>query len=140
MRPPDYIIGPADDPQTLRWHIAGARGKYQIAIHRWCRSDSDRALHDHTAGNISILLTGRYREWFSHAWEKPRWKTRWPFIPYYRKAGTAHRVELTHGPLWTIWIRFKPWREWGFWCPKGWRHWKEYVDSRDSGQVGKGCD
>lgn len=139
MRPPDQIIGPHHAPQTLRWNLIDWRG-FQVALHRWCNSDSDRALHDHSAGNVSILLTGCYREWFSHAWESPRWTLRLPLIPYYRKADTAHRVELHRGRLWTIWIRFRPWREWGFHCPKGWKHWKEYCDSRDIGLVGKGCD
>lgn len=141
MRSPDLTIG--SPPQTLRWHLFRWRG-VQVALHRWLRSDNDRALHDHSAGNVSILLTGCYREWFSHNWEAPRWKLRLPLIPYYRRAATAHRVELHRGPLWSLWIRFKPWREWGFYCPKGWMHWRDFVDSdyRAPGSVsniGKGC-
>jgi hypothetical protein len=140
VRQPDLIIGPRDAPQTLRWHLFRWRG-LQVALHRWERSDSDRALHDHSAGNVSILLTGCYREQFSHAWQPLRWKKRWPLVPYYRAADTPHRVWLTTGPLWTLWIRFKPWREWGFWCsPDRWVHWKDYVDKRDHGLVGRGCD
>jgi hypothetical protein len=145
VRKPDLTIGPAHDPQTLRWHLFKFRG-LQVALHRWCRSDSDRALHDHTGNNISILLTGRYREWFSHAWEKPYYKVRWPFVPYFRIGEMPHRVELHNGPLWSIWIRFPSRREWGFWCPKGWRHWRDYVAERagyyETGisTVGKGCD
>lgn len=98
-------------------------------------------MHDHSAGNISILLTGCYREWLSHAWEPPRWKLRVPFVPYYRGGAKPHRVELHQGPLWTLWIRFIPWREWGFWCSKKrWVHWTDYTDKRDAGLVGRGCD
>src|SRR5580692_11776128 len=79
-REPDLTIG--SPPQTLRWHLLRGRG-IQVALHRWLLSDNDRALHDHSADNISILLTGCYREWFSHNWEKPRWKLRLPFIPYF---------------------------------------------------------
>jgi hypothetical protein len=145
VRKPDLIIGPVDDPQTLRWHLFKFRG-LQVALHRWCRSDSDRALHDHTGNNISILLTGRYREWFSHAWEKPYYKVRWPFVPYFRIGEMPHRVELYNGPLWSIWVRFPSRREWGFWCPKGWRHWRDYVAEREGyyqtgiSTVGRGCD
>jgi hypothetical protein len=145
-RPPDLTIGPHENPQTLRWHLLRWRG-IQVALHRWCRSDSDRALHDHSADNISILLWGTYREWFSHAWERPRWRLRVPLIPYFRRAETPHRVELHRGaPVWSIWIRFKPRREWGFWCRKGWRHWRDYVAERDynvpgsQSTVGRGCD
>lgn len=128
----------------MRWHLLRWRG-IQIALHRWLLSDNDRALHDHSADNISILLTGSYREWFSHNWEKPHWKLRLPFIPYFRRGGEPHRVELHRGPLWSLWIRFAPFREWGFWCPKGWKHWKEYVKERDysapgsTSTVGEGC-
>lgn len=136
---PDLSIGPRGAPQTLRWHLFRWRGM-QVALHRWLRSDSDRALHDHSAGNVSILLTGCYREWLSHRWEPARWKLRLPFVPYYRGAAKPHRVELHNGPIWSLWIRFAPWREWGFWCgKKRWVHWTDYVDQRDAGLVGRGC-
>lgn len=137
-RKPDLIIGPEDNPQTLRYHIIRWRG-FQLSLHKWCRSDSDRALHDHLGDNISILLNGSYREWFSHAWEPARWKMRYPWIPYFRKAETPHRVELHRpwaGPVWTLWFRWPPRREWGFHCPKGWRHWREYIGDRDYYKAG----
>lgn len=130
----------------LRWHL-WARGGVQIALHKWLRSDSDRALHDHKSDNISILLSGRYREQFNHAWEAPRSKMRWPLIPYFRRAETPHRIQLVNGPVWTIWIRFAPRRDWGFYCPKGWTHWKDFLGIDDYKQakafsvtVGRGCD
>ena len=143
-RPPDLTIGPANDPQTLRWHLAKRRG-WQLALHRWLRSDDDRALHDHCGHNLSILLTGTYVEVLSHAWQKRVARRRWPLIPYFRIANTAHRVELDCGPVWTLWLRWPPIREWGFWCPKGWKHWKEYTSTRDYSapgsvsEVGEGC-
>lgn len=138
MRAPDLTIGPKDDPQTKRWHLFRWWG-IQVALHRWERSDSDRALHDHSAGNVSILITGCYTEVFSHAWETRKAKLRIPLVPYYRKASTPHRVELTFGPLWTLWVRFKPWRDWQFYCSQGAVLWSDYVDKRESGLVGKGC-
>lgn len=129
-----------------RWHLLRFCG-FQIALHKWLLSDQDRALHDHTADNISILLNGYYREWFSHAWEPWRLKVRRRFVPYFRRAETPHRVELAYGaPIWTIWIRLPPRREWGFWCKSGWRHWKDYVAERGDyntigrSTVGRGCD
>lgn len=149
MREPDMTIGPRNDPQTRRWHLFRWRG-VQVALHQWLQSDNDRALHDHSADNFSVLLWGSYREWFSHSWEKPYWKLRLPWIPYFRRAETPHRVELHRGaPVWTLWVRFKPRREWGFWCPKGWRHWRGYVAERElysaghstgESTVGEGCE
>jgi len=31
-------------------------------------------------------------------------------------------------------------REWGFHCPRGWMHWKQYTDAQDSGAIGRGCE
>jgi len=145
-RPPDLIIGPAHDPQTLRWHLFRWRG-WQLALHKWLRSDDDRALHDHVSWNVSVLLSGRYVEVFSHLWEPRRAKTRWPLIPYFRKAETPHRVELiSNKPVWTIWFRGPPRRSWFFHCRQGMKHWKDYVKERDYSapgsvsSVGKGCD
>jgi hypothetical protein len=154
MRKPDLVIG--DPPQTLRWHLFHRWG-LQVSLHRWLKSDTDRALHDHSADNISILLSGCYIEWFFTPSSDPRWRpdvpfpayerrVRIPFVPYFRKAETPHRVELVNGPVWTLWIRFKPRREWGFWCPKGWKYWREYVAEREGyyktgvSTVGKGCE
>ena len=146
MRPPDLIIGPKDQPQTLRWHLIRWRG-WQVALHKWLRSDNDRALHDHKSDNVSILLWGTYREWFSHAWQHPKWKLRVPFLPIYRRAETPHRVELVdEKPVWTLWIRGPERRNWGFWCsPFRWVPWEDYLAERDysvpgsSSTVGNGC-
>jgi hypothetical protein len=163
MRTPDLIIGTRERPQTFRWNLFKWRvaepsigpapwhvprdGCLQLALHKWVRSDDDRALHDHSSWNVSLLLWGTYLEVF-----EDRIVRRRPLVPYFRRAGTPHRVLLiadpsgrTH-PVWTLWLRGPPWRDWGFHCPKGWRHWRDYISTRDysaSGSVsdvGKGCD
>lgn len=152
MRPPDLIIGPRGNPQTERWHLLKWRG-WQIALHKWHRSDDDRALHDHVGHNVSILLNGCYREVLSHAWQPlghpahRRPQLRLPFVPYFRRADAPHRVELLgNRPIWSLWVRWPPVREWGFHCPKGWRHWSRYVAERDystpgsSSTIGAGCE
>lgn len=180
MRPPDHIIGPAGNPQTRRWDLFTIFG-WKVALHQWCRSDDDRAPHDHVGHNISILLTGRYRElvrerewlqdgdmlsfypvgtWTHHGdgefyRDVDHWHTRYPLVPYFRRASTPHRVALLRrylgGPnsylyrersMWSIWVRGPHVREWGFHCPRGWRPWKEYCDMRDGkgSEVGRGCE
>lgn len=146
LRKPDLIIGPHHDPQTVRWHIFVWRG-WQLSLHKWLRSDSDRAPHDHKADNISIILNAGYwetirtREWLQegdmlafspHTWthhgdgefyrDVDRTYFRWPLVPYFRKAETPHRVTLPSNgkPVWTLWMRWPPRRRWGYWCPKGW--------------------
>jgi hypothetical protein len=175
MRKPDLIIGPRDNPQTLRWHLFRWRG-WQLALHKWMRSDDDRALHDHSGHNMSVILNGGYweivrsREWADEntdydkddpkansGWahvgdgefyrEVDREYFRWPLVPYFRKAETPHRIKLApDSVVWSLWLRWPPIREWGFWCPKGWRHWKEYCNTRDysepgsASEIGPGCD
>jgi hypothetical protein len=143
LRPPDLTIG--NPPQTLRWHLIQWRG-FQLALHKWIKSDDDRALHDHSAWSVSLLLTGCYWEVFSHAWEPLRCRLRIPLIPVFRRSSTPHRVLLlSPRPIWTLWLRGPPWREWGFCCPKGWRPWRQYTAERDysapgsSSTVGRGC-
>lgn len=153
MRAPDLVIDGGNGPQTLRWHLFKWRG-WQLALHKWLQSDHDRALHDHSADNMSVLLWGTYREYFSHDWEPARWKLRIPFIPYFRRAEMPHRVKLHRGgPVWTLWLRWPPLavrrdgrKDWGFWCQKGWRHFKDYIAESDyskpgsTSSVGRGCD
>jgi hypothetical protein len=143
---PDLIIGPKDRPYMLRWHLFRWRG-WQLALHKICRSDDDRALHDHVGNNISFVLWGDYYEVLSHEWETYRERWCWWLGFYFRRAEMPHRiVKLDNGPVWTIWLRWPPRRQWGFHCPKGWRHWREYVTLTDDyykdgiSTVGKGCE
>jgi hypothetical protein len=60
---------------------------------------------------------------------------------------TAHRVELKVGvitgrsfPVWTLFITGPRVREWGFLCPQGWRHWKDFTAGAQGERVGRGCD
>ena len=150
MRAPDLYIGPKSNPQTSRWHLLRWRG-WQIALHRWHRSDDDRALHDHSGHNLSILLTGCYTEivgeWNGYGGRHQfmhRRRKRWPLVPYFRLAATPHRIEIDR-PIWTIWVRWPPIREWGFHCPKGWLHWRDYINGDyaapgSESTIGRGCD
>jgi hypothetical protein len=141
MRTPDLIIGPRDNPQTLRWHLLRWRG-WQLSLHKWCRSDEDRALHDHTGDSISLILNYGYIEKTPYA---AHWRPAWR--PIFRKAEAPHRIILDadSAPVWSLWLRWPPRREWGFHCPKGWRHWRDFCAERDykasgTSTVGRGCD
>lgn len=148
-RGPELVIGPDEDPQTKRWHIWQWRG-WQLAYHEWHRSDHDRALHDHSADNWSIIISGWYDEVLSHRWEDVRMKLRHAFVPYFRRADEPHRVVITprlldRGICKTLWLRMPPRREWGFVCKTGWKHNSEYIADRDYygakvSVIGKGCD
>lgn len=100
-REPDLFIGGRQNPYLIRWHLIPKNKLFNIYLHKFCRSDDDRALHDHPwMFNVSILLTGEYDE------ENPANPKEWPrdlsrkklrrkrFIPYFRWGRSPHRVQL----------------------------------------------
>jgi hypothetical protein len=141
-RPPDFVIGGADNPYLRRWFVIPRNPIFNIYLHEFLRSDDDRALHDHPWANLSLLLRGCYvehtiaaggiehREFFIAGMLRLRWTGR-----------IAHRIELFDGPCWTLFITGPKYRTWGFHCPRaGWIPWQRFVASDDIGAVGKGCE
>lgn len=151
-RGPDFVIGGAERPYLLRWWLIPRNPVFNVYLHCFLRSDDDRALHTHPwLFNCSTLLDGQYVEHTdkgSDLLEAGDWKFRW--------GPAAHRVELlmpaiAYGndkprafgkplPCWTLFITGPRVREWGFLCPQGFVHWRDFTDVRDKGAVGKGCD
>lgn len=140
-RPPDFVIGSPEQRYLLRWWIIPRNRFFNIFLHRFLRSDDDRALHCHPWINFSYLLDGEYTEHTIapggvHHREIMRagdWRFR-------RTGKMAHRIELHNGSCWTLFITGPRYREWGFHCPNGWRHWKEFTAPNNKGQIGKGCN
>lgn len=155
-RRPDQVIGGEDRPYLQRWYItrwsnwergteprnwieAVTRHLPNIYVHRFLRSDDDRALHDHPWWNASILLLGRYREHTIAAGGVHHVTTRIAGECNLRPARSAHRIEID-APCLTLFITGPKVREWGFHCPQGWRHWLDFTAPGKPGQVGKGCE
>lgn len=165
-RAPDFIIG--EPPYMLRWWAIPKNKLFNIYIHKFMRSDDDRALHDHPwAFNISILIWGTYIEHFPVNpkqygkpvyldWESTKdWETQVkvrsaPAIVF-RRGAVPHRVQLLtrtksdgerfEVPVRTIFITGAHVREWGFYCKQGWKIWKDYVSNKNGKSVvGAGCD
>jgi len=143
-RKPDFIITKGDgSPYMLRWYILPRNKLLNIYLHNILASDDPRALHDHRAHNISFIIKGSYIEHF-----QDKIIVRNAPCVVFRKGDTPHRIQLFKNPFitgrelptWSIFIKLKDYREWGFWCPKGWRHWEEFVSKTDDGNsIGKGC-
>jgi hypothetical protein len=139
-RPPDVLIGKEDDTYMRRWWVIPRNRVFNIYLHHFLRSDDDRALHDHPWWNASLLLDGQYTEHTISAGGVNH-HTLFGAGAIKLRGGTyAHRVELTDGPCWSLFITGPNYRSWGFHCPQGWRHWKDFVSSDNSGRIGKGCD
>lgn len=130
---PDFAIG---EPVYLnRWWIIPRNEMQNVYLHQGLRDDDDRALHDHPWPNQSLLLIGRYREITPHG----------AFIReagslVTRKATDAHRLELVDGEPWvSLFFTGAKVREWGFHCPNGWVHWRDFTAGANGELVGKGC-
>jgi hypothetical protein len=140
-RPPDFIIGSKEDPYMLRWWFIPRNKYFNIYLHNMKKDDEDRALHDHPWWSLSLALSGGLTEVYCKEPPKGEVLTRhitagqWVF----RSGRFAHKLQVT-GEAWTIFITGPVFRKWGFWCPHSWRFWQDFVDARDHGKVGRGCD
>jgi len=119
----------------LRWYLVPRNRWFNVYLHKIVRSDDDRALHDHPWASLSVIINGRYVE----QTDAGRRSYRCGSI-IYRGSGYRHRIEVATGECaWTLFITGPKVREWGFWCPKGFVVWHEFVDINDTGSVGRGC-
>lgn len=138
-RDADVYIGGRDDPYMCRWWLIPRNKWFNIYLHHFMRSDDDRALHDHPWWNVSYLLSGEYTEHTINA-GVVNVKTILKSGTFkFRYASFAHRIELHNGPCWTLFITGPRIREWGFHCPKGWRHWTVFTKPGASNEIGAGC-
>lgn len=140
------------DPYLLRWFLLRRGEALGVYVHKFLRSDEDRALHDHPWDFLVIPLWRGYREhslrgrnicWDCDGWcitrnvgvefikTCPTCKGQGevdniivrrvlPFLgTRFRRGLYRHRVELVDGkPAWSLFIRFRRSRLWGFW-PSG---------------------
>jgi len=160
-RKPDFIIGQPDDPYLLRWWVIPRNRWFNIYLHKFLRSDDDRATHDHPWPSCSIILKGGYWEHVDKGFRGTHRYWRSPGTIRMRKASSAHRIELKYlrhvcteinpkvvmrvkeQPAWTIFITGPKIREWGFHCPNGWKHWREFCGVTEGeakgDEKGPGC-
>jgi hypothetical protein len=106
-------------PLIVRYFLFRSR-PLSIYLHRLCRSDEDRALHDHPWTFVSLILTSGYTEHTLQGARRYR-----PGSLLIRPAEWRHRLEMD-APAWTLVFRFRRRRAWGFWCPDGWKHWAHF--------------
>jgi hypothetical protein len=139
---PHFTIGGAARPYMHRRYLVPRNQICSIYLHQFLRDDDDRALHDHPWWFVSLILKGGYCEVTEGGI-----KIRNCFSVAFRPALHRHRVVLWRTPksneaipCWTLVITGPKKRTWGFWCPKGFVPWREFVNQEDTGQVGRGCE
>lgn len=144
-----------------RYFIIPRNPWFNIYLHRYTGSDDDRALHDHPWRSVSFLLKGELQEHSKtdhfdthksvnreHTYysgerfgtcETTRITAVYRFLPKFRSAKYTHRIELMSDTAWTLFFTGPKIREWGFHCPKGWVHWRQFTD-RSGNNIGRGCE
>lgn len=148
----DYIAAHPDDPRDPqrgftvwvngslyleRWYVVPRNDAMNVYLHRFWRSDDDRALHDHRGDNRSVIIDGHYVE---HALEGSQ--TRFAGDVVDRRATDLHRIELVdYRPVISLFFIGPIVRNWGFRCLDGrWIPWREFVSVVPGGNaLGKGC-
>lgn len=137
-REPDFLIGADKDPIYIRrWWVIPRNPFFNIYLHEVGQDDDDRALHDHPWLNMSYIISGGYNE------ITPT-KTYWPLRQgciRFRRPTAAHRLELLDSRTVSLFITGPRVRKWGFHCPQGWVHWKDFISMKEGGisNVGRGC-
>lgn len=141
-RPADFVIGDRRRPYLERWFVVPRNPVFNVYLHRFLRSDDDRALHDHPWANMSVLLDGEYIEHRIAAGGIHIRNIRHAGDVCIRLSGrVAHRIELLNGPCWTLFITGPRYRQWGFHCPDhGWVHWRDFTAPGNVGEIGRGCE
>lgn len=135
-RPPDFVIGGRENPYLLRWWVIPRNRFFNVYVHCFLRSDDDRARHTHPwLFNLSWLLRDGYREWLTDT----DFVDRTAPAAKFRFGAAAHRIELTRGPCWTLFVTGPRVRQWGFLCPRGFVHWKQFTAPGNQGEIGQGC-
>lgn len=147
FRAPDFVIGKPGSAYMNRWYVIPRNRWFNLYLHEILRSDDDRALHDHPWVNCSIVLKGGYWEIVpeqapSFSWPVPStldvWRGRGSVV--FRRPSSAHRLVIAGAsPCWSLFVTGPKVREWGFWCPRGWKLWTDFVDRGNTGAVGPGC-
>lgn len=166
-----------ENPTYWRWFVWPRNPFVNCYLHNFLRDDEED-LHDHRMINISVVLSriGYKEELFVSKPQagQPLPDTRMRRVeflhPRVRFPSTPHRVVLWRDgygkpvPIWSLFIGFPHWRNWGFWCPgkllpasnagsqqqyrepgARWIPWEPYVlgadpTSSDYGTKGAGCD
>lgn len=120
------VIGGVENPLLIRWVLIRFK-PWGIYLHKLCRSDYDRALHDHPWPFVSIVIKGGYWEVHDQTMNRREtrfWRGRGEVM--LRPAEWRHRVVLGGRPAWTVVVVGRRFRRWGFYLPEGWCWWRKH--------------
>jgi hypothetical protein len=101
-------LGRPECPYMRRWVINF--GLFSVRLHHWYSSDDHRAMHDHPAWFITLILRGKYTDITTDGLEVMR-----PGMIRYRPALHKHTVDVHKDGCWTLVLFGPKQRHWGFW-------------------------
>jgi hypothetical protein len=135
------IVNCDRDAYLFRWYVFKTK-RITLFIHKFIRSDEDRALHDHPWSFLVIPIWQGYIEHSdlpcgcfmcrNHPTMPPYRMTVkrrvWPILGSRFRHGTyRHRVELIEDkPAWSLFFHFTEFRDWGFHMPDGFVQWAKF--------------
>lgn len=111
-------------------------GKANLFLHKICRSDRERDLHDHPWTWASLIVWGKYREVTKNSevlesgWITMNESKIWRFLSFRRGvARDSHRLELIKNkPVWSLFWHGKRMQMWGFYVDGKKVYWREYLN------------
>lgn len=113
--------GDSNSLYLSRWEYFSTK-RFAIYLHKFHRSDDNSSLHDHPWNFITVPLWRGYNDCQynggSDSEGNPTFSRKrvYPLTIHFRKATHIHFVELIDNKIaWTLVIRFKYIRVWGFW-------------------------
>lgn len=146
------IVNCERQPYLHRWYIIRTEC-VSLFLHKFVRSDEDRALHDHPWDFLVIpiwrgyiehsdrVLPEREADW-PEGWKRNpdhpsnRRQVRRRVLPLlgtrFRRGEYRHRVELLKDrlgedqPSWSLFFKFRSRRTWGFWPKEGFVAWNKW--------------
>lgn len=149
----NVAIGGDFAPYLLRWYLIPRNRFLNVYLHVFMRDDEDSAPHDHPWWSVSLLLGqlvnsvdgGAAISRDTHMREVYRDRNgvdRERKVGFgdlvFRGARFAHRMIVPKPRTATLFITGPRIRSWGFLCPSGWRHWKEFTATDEHGRM-RGC-
>lgn len=138
-----YVVRDGEDVYLIRWRLIETPW-FGVFLHKICRPDHDRHLHDHPFPFVSIILRGGYVEeipcdcfacglkWIYGVGDTTR-SLRPRFSVIRHRATDLHRIhELPNGPAWTLVLIGRRCRDWGFQTEAGWVQWQQYLAEKEA--------
>jgi hypothetical protein len=113
------------------WLLGTDVSRLAVMLHNMLNADDDTCHHDHPWWFITLVIWGGYIEEITDADGRVRTRRNRPGMILFRPAHHTHRiVALPKGNCWTLVLRGRKSRSWGFHTTGGWIGHRTFIDTR----------